>query len=127
MKRSELSRLSGVPYSTLRELEVNRREIGSGSVSGLANALEVSIDFLLRPESRELPLPAALSVESLRIFLQRRPREDEQPLYRVAIQADSPICVVDWQRLCELSDQRSLVAGKGPFPKEFVRARQNTD
>jgi transcriptional regulator with XRE-family HTH domain len=110
LKRIELSRRSGIPNSTIRELEVNFRQIRPDGLARLADTLEVSIDFLLEREHTELPLPAGLSVQSLMKFLKAHPREDEKILYRMAVEANSAIAIADWQRLCELSDKRAVSA-----------------
>jgi transcriptional regulator with XRE-family HTH domain len=110
LNRLDLQKLSNVPYSTLRELEANKRQIRPEALARIADALQVSVDFLLGRDNLDMPLEAALSVQSLRIFLKKNDRTDSTALYRLAFEARSPIRVVDWARLCDLSDRKEQLS-----------------
>jgi transcriptional regulator with XRE-family HTH domain len=101
LKSKELARLANVSQGEISLLEKKLRVPKIDTLQKIASALEVSSSFLLGEEDSELPIPAALARQSLRLFLRDNSVIDAETeyLWRVCALDSAPQTRQTWKDL----------------------------
>jgi transcriptional regulator with XRE-family HTH domain len=101
LQSKELARRAKISPSELTLIERHRRVPTVETLLKLADALEVSVGFLVGSEDQNLTLPEALAQQTLRLFLQRMPitDSDREDLEMIAKLPSAPKTVQQWTDL----------------------------
>lgn len=104
---------SGLSIAAISKLERKPRDPRASSLAKLADALEVSISFLMSTEDQNLEFSVALRYQSLRRFLVSNPMSDEQKRHfeQICFFDSGPNSVRGWQDLVQ--NASFLLAQKG--------------
>ncbi len=99
----QLADKTGLNMSTISLLERKARDPKISSLGKLADALEVSVSFLMCTEDQNLDFPVALRRQSLLRFLVTNPMSDEQKkdFEQLCFFDSGPNSVRGWQDLVQ--------------------------
>jgi transcriptional regulator with XRE-family HTH domain len=104
MRSTELAQIAGVSLAEISLLEKKLRMPKIDTLQKIAFALEVSSSYLLGEEDADLPIVAAASRQSLKLFLRDHSvsDHDREYLWRVCGLDSAPGTIKDWA--CLLSN-----------------------
>ena len=99
----ELAAKTKLNMSTISRLEREPRDPRTSSLGKLADALEVSVGFLMATEDQQLEFPVALRRQSLQRFLVTNPMSDEHKKHfeQLCFFDSGPDSVRGWQDLVQ--------------------------
>jgi transcriptional regulator with XRE-family HTH domain len=99
----ELGRKTGLNLGTISRLEREPRDPRASSLVRLAEALEVSVPFLLGTEDHDLDFPVALRRQALRRFLSIIAYDDQQRVHfeELCFFDSAPNSIRGWQDLTQ--------------------------
>lgn len=97
----ELAGLAVISQAELTNIEKGKRSPGFDIIEKLAEALEVTLDYLAGKEDADALIPEALARQSLRIFRRRANLTREQELFveRVVETESAPQTIEGWSHL----------------------------
>lgn len=95
----ELADLAGVSPAEITLIEQRQRKPQLDTLQRLAAALDVSVGFLIGEEDDDCPLLAALSRQSLKVFLRRNQvsADDRKNLQSIVHLASAPKSEQEWK------------------------------
>jgi len=101
LKSKELATCAGLSYAAISLLEKKMRTPRVDTLQKIAAAFEVSTSFLLGEEDSDVPIPTALSKQSLRLFLKQHVLSDIETewLLRVSGLDSAPQSTKGWKDL----------------------------
>lgn len=99
----QLADKTGLNIAAISRLEREPRDPRASSVAKLADALEVSVSFLISTEDQNLEFSVALRHQSLRRFLLTNPMSDEQKRHfeQICFFDSGPNSIRGWQDLLQ--------------------------
>jgi transcriptional regulator with XRE-family HTH domain len=99
----QLSSKTGLNIATISRLETVPRDPRASSLRKLADALEVSVGFLMGMEEQQLEFPVALRHQSLQKFLVTNPMSEEHKKHfeELCFFDSGPNSIRGWQDLVE--------------------------
>jgi transcriptional regulator with XRE-family HTH domain len=99
----ELAAKTGLNIGTISRLEREPRDPRVSSLGKLADALEVSVGFLMATEDQQLEFPVALRRQSLQRFLVTNPMSEEhkKQFEQLCFFDSGPNSVRGWQDLVQ--------------------------
>src|SRR5216684_6186038 len=99
----ELAAKTGLNIGTISRLEREPRDPRASSLGKLADALEVSVGFLMATEDQQLEFPVALRRQSLQRFLVTNPMSEEHKKHfeELCFFDSGPNSVRGWQDLVQ--------------------------
>jgi transcriptional regulator with XRE-family HTH domain len=79
LNMTQLAERSGIPYRTLQKYLSGEHRVPSAALPGLADVLDVSIDWLMTGEPAAMhPRPLLIAVDQLHQFINTRPPRPEE-------------------------------------------------
>ena len=101
MTAKELAGATNISNGEISKIEHGNQNPSFDFIERLADALEVSLDYLAGREDADLPLPEALARQSLRIFQRQATLTSKQERYvqKVAETKNAPQNTDEWRRL----------------------------